>query len=34
MNQALADLFAGKLDETALYWIVETFKQDEVSQSD
>ncbi len=26
MNQALADLFAGKLDETALYWIVETFQ--------
>ncbi|RKZ50522.1 MAG: hypothetical protein DRR00_15010 [Candidatus Parabeggiatoa sp. nov. 3] len=34
MNQALVDLFAGKLDETALYWIVERFKQDDVSQSD
>jgi uncharacterized repeat protein (TIGR01451 family) len=29
MNQALVDVFAGKLDETALYWIVETFKQDD-----
>jgi Leucine-rich repeat (LRR) protein len=33
MNQALTDFFTGELDETALYWIAETFKQDEVSQS-
>ncbi len=34
MNQALVDFFADRLDKKALYWIAETFKQDEVSQSD
>jgi len=29
MNQALVDFFVGELDETALYWIVEKFRQDE-----